>query len=156
MNNVIKGLISIMLPLVVGGLSGFFTTSSISGWYTTINKPSFNPPNWIFGPVWTLLYIMMGIALFIIWKSETDAVLKKQALIFFFIQLVINFCWSLLFFFCESPGWALIDIVLMWVFILLTIFSFSKISSLSAWLLVPYISWVSFAAVLNFAIWKLN
>ena len=114
MNNVIKGFISIMLPLVVGGLSGFFTTSSISGWYTTINKPSFNPPNWIFGPVWTLLYMMMGIALFIIWKSEADAVLKKQALIFFFIQLAINFCWSLLFFYCESPGWALIDIVLMW------------------------------------------
>ena len=156
MNNVIKGFISIMLPLVVGGLSGFFTTSSISGWYTTINKPSFNPPNWIFGPVWTLLYMMMGIALFIIWKSEADAVLKKQALIFFFIQLAINFCWSLLFFYCESPGWALIDIVLMWVFILLTIFSFGKISSLSAWLLVPYISWVSFAAVLNFAIWRMN
>ena len=156
MNNTLKFIISIFTPLLIGGLSGFFTANSISGWYATIQKPSFNPPNWIFGPVWTLLYVMMGIALFVIWKSEADSVLKKQALILFSIQLAVNFCWSLLFFYCESPGCALIDIILMWVLILMTIFSFGKISSFAAWMLVPYIGWVSFAALLNFAIWKLN
>lgn len=156
MNNTFKFIISIFTPLLIGGLSGFFTKNSISGWYTTLQKPSFNPPNWIFGPVWTLLYIMMGIALFVIWKSEADSVLKKQALILFAVQLAVNFCWSFLFFYCESPFWALLDIIVMWVLILMTIFSFGKISSFAAWMLVPYISWVSFAMLLNFAIWKLN
>lgn len=156
MNNTLKFIISIFTPLFVGGLSGFFTANSIAGWYATLQKPSFNPPNWIFGPVWTILYIMMGIALFVIWKSEAEPVLKKQALILFAIQLAVNFCWSLLFFYCESPGWALLDIIVMWVLILMTIFSFAKISSFAAWMLVPYISWVSFAMLLNFAIWKLN
>lgn len=156
MNNTIKFIISIFAPLIVGGLSGFFTTNSISGWYTTLQKPSFNPPNWIFGPVWTLLYIMMGIALFVIWKSEADSVLKKQALILFAAQLAVNFCWSFLFFYCESPSWALLDIIVMWVLIVMNIFSFGKISSFAAWMLVPYISWVSFAMLLNFAIWRMN
>lgn len=156
MSNPIKFVISILTPLLIGGLSGFFTKNSISGWYATIQKPSFNPPNWVFGPVWTLLYILMGIALFMIWKSGAENVLKRQALSWFAIQLAVNFCWSLLFFYCESPGWALVDIIVMWVLILMTIFSFGKISSFAAWLLVPYNCWVSFAAVLNFAIWRLN
>lgn len=156
MNNTLKFIISIFTPLIVGGLSGFFTTNSIAGWYTTLQKPSFNPPNWIFGPVWTLLYIMMGIALFVIWKSEAESVLKKQALVLFAAQLAVNFCWSLLFFYCESPAWALLDIIVMWLLILMTIFSFGKISSFAAWMLVPYISWVSFAMLLNFAIWRMN
>ena len=99
---------------------------------------------------------MMGVALYIVWKSEAESVLKKQALILFTVQLAVNFCWSLLFFYCESPGWAMIDIIVLWVLILITIFLFGKISSFAAWMLVPYISWVSFAMLLNFAIWRMN
>jgi tryptophan-rich sensory protein len=148
--------LSILLPLIVGGVSGFFTTGSIEGWYITLNKPWFNPPNWIFGPVWTLLYLMMGIAFFLIWKSDAPTDTKKIAITVYFVQLVLNFAWSLIFFYMEQPGWALVDILLMWAAILYTILVFGKISSAAAWLLVPYICWVSFATVLNFAIWKLN
>lgn len=148
--------LAVMLPLVVGGLSGFFTANAIEGWYTTLQKPWFNPPNWIFGPVWTLLYGMMGIAFFLIWKSEAPAGIKRTAVTAYFVQLAFNFAWSLIFFYMEQPGWALVDILLMWIAIFYTIIAFGKISTGAAWILVPYISWVSFATVLNFAIWKLN
>jgi tryptophan-rich sensory protein len=156
MNNYLKLLISVVIPLIIGGISGGFTVSGINSWYATINKPWFNPPNWIFGPVWTSLYVMMGIAFYLIWKSDAVPSLKSQAITLFFIQLIVNFLWSIIFFYLQQPGWAFFDIVIMWVMILLTIFSFGKISSTAAWLLVPYICWVSFASVLNFAIWKLN
>lgn len=156
MSNYLKFLISIIIPLVIGGISGGFTVSAINGWYATINKPWFNPPNWIFGPVWTSLYVMMGIAFYLIWKSDAATALKNKAITLFFIQLTVNFLWSIIFFYFQQPGWAFIDIVIMWVMILLTIFSFGKISAAASWLMVPYICWVSFAAVLNFAIWKLN
>lgn len=156
MNNYIKLLLSILIPLLVGGISGFFTSQSVSGWYTTIQKPWFNPPNWIFGPVWTLLYVLMGVSFFLIWTSEVDVYQKNKAMILFAAQLTVNFLWSYFFFYRQQPAWALVDIVLMWMLILLTIVSFGKISSLSAWLLVPYISWVSFAGVLNYSIWSLN
>ena len=156
MNLFVKCVLSILLPLIVGGVSGFFTAGSIEGWYITLNKPWFNPPNWIFGPVWTLLYLMMGIAFFLIWKSDAPADAKKTAITVYLVQLALNFAWSLIFFYMEQPGWALVDILLMWAAIFCTIITFGKISSAAAWLLVPYISWVSFATVLNFAIWKLN
>ena len=156
MNLFVKCVLSILLPLMVGGVSGFFTAGSIEGWYITLNKPWFNPPNWIFGPVWTLLYLMMGIAFFLIWKSDAPADAKRIAIRVYFVQLALNFAWSLIFFYMEQPGWALVDILLMWVAIFWTILAFGKISSASAWLLVPYICWVSFAMALNFAIWKLN
>jgi tryptophan-rich sensory protein len=156
MNTFFKLLISVLIPLVVGGISGFFTSQSVSGWYATIQKPWFNPPNWIFGPVWTLLYVLMGISFFVVWKTEVAINLKNKAMLLFTAQLLVNFLWSYFFFYCQEPGWALVDIILMWGLILLTILSFGKISSLSAWLLVPYICWVSFAAVLNYSIWSLN
>ena len=156
MNNYLKFLISIVIPLVIGGISGGFTVSAINGWYTTINKPWFNPPNWIFGPVWTSLYVMMGIAFYLVWKSDATTAFKNQAITLFFIQLSVNFLWSIIFFYLQQPGWAFLDIIIMWIMILLTIFSFVKISSTASWLMVPYICWVSFASVLNFAIWKLN
>ncbi len=151
-----KLFISILLPVLVGAIAGMFTSSGVTGWYAIANKPWFNPPNWIFAPVWTMLYILMGIALFIIWKSETDKILKQTAVTLFVIQLALNFFWSFIFFKLQQPGWAFAEIILMWVMILLTIIWFGKISSPAAWLLVPYICWVSFAAVLNFSIWKLN
>lgn len=152
----VKCIIAIAIPLAVGAIAGFFTTSSVQGWFTTINKPSFNPPNWLFAPVWTALYIMMGIAFFLIWKSNAEASLKSKAITLYFIQLAFNFLWSFIFFYQHQPGWAMVDISILWITLLFTIFSFGKISSTAAWLLVPYICWVSFASLLNFSIWRLN
>ena len=151
-----KLVISILIPLLVGAISGFFTTEGVNGWYAVANKPWFNPPNWIFAPVWTTLYIMMGIALFLVWKSEVDKSLKQTAIVLFAVQLTLNFFWSLIFFKMQQPGWAFAEIIAMWLMILLTIIWFKKNSSTAAWLLVPYICWVSFASVLNYFIWKLN
>jgi len=152
-----KLFISILIPLLVGGISGYFTASGVEGWYAAANKPWFNPPNWIFAPVWTVLYVMMGIAFFLIWKTETISLpVKQTAIILFAVQLTLNFFWSLLFFKLQQPGWAFAEIIMMWLAILFTILWFGKISSTAAWLLVPYICWVSFASVLNYAIWKLN
>jgi translocator protein len=152
-----KLFISILIPLLVGGISGYFTSSGVEGWYATANKPWFNPPNWIFAPVWTVLYVMMGIALYLVWRTETiSSSVKQTAVILFVIQLTLNFFWSLIFFKMQQPGWAFAEIIVMWLAILFTILWFGKISSTAAWLLVPYICWVSFAAVLNYAIWKLN
>ena len=141
---------------MVGAIAGFFTNSGVNSWYVIANKPSFNPPNWLFAPVWTTLYLMMGIALYLVWSKEADKAIKKTAIILFSVQMLLNFAWSFIFFYAQQPGWAFVEIIAMWVMILLTIFWFGKISSLAAWLLVPYISWVSFAALLNFYIWKLN
>jgi benzodiazapine receptor len=152
----VKCIISIAIPLTVGGVSGFFTTEGVTTWFTTINKPSFNPPNWLFAPVWTALYIMMGIAFFLIWKSNAAATLKNIALRIYFIQLAFNFLWSFLFFYMHQPGWALVDILLLWVSIILTMFAFKKVSVTAPWLLLPYICWVSFATLLNYSIWRLN
>ena len=156
MNNIVKLIISIAIPVAVGSTAGFFTAGAVDNWYQTINKPTWNPPNRVFAPVWTMLYVMMGVALFFVWKSEASSVLKKKAVTLFAAQLILNFFWSFIFFYQHQPGWALVEIVVMWVSILLTIFAFAKVSKTAAWLLVPYISWVSFAAILNYAIWQLN
>ncbi len=156
MSNILKLIISIILPVAVGAVSGFFTTAEIPGWYQTINKPTWNPPSWLFGPVWTTLYVMMGIALFLVWKSNTGEALKRKAITLFAVQLILNFFWSFIFFNQQQPGWALVEIIMMWLAILLTIFAFAKVDKVAAWLLVPYISWVSFATILNYTIWKLN
>jgi tryptophan-rich sensory protein len=146
---------SLLITLGVGFVSGFATASSIGDWYAQLNKPSFNPPNWIFAPVWTLLYIMMGISLSMIW-TKPPSLYKSNALWLFFIQLFLNFCWSFLFFNFHKIGLALVDISLLWIFIVLTIIAFSKLDKIVAWLLVPYICWVSFATILNAAIYRLN
>ncbi len=157
LNNVVKLIIAIIIPVAVGGISGFFTASNVDTWFTTVAKPSFNPPSWLFAPVWTTLYVMMGIALFLVWKNETvSKAVKQKAIIFFAIQMALNFLWSFTFFEAHAIGWAVVNIVLLWLFILATIFSFAPISKTAAWLLVPYISWVSFASILNIAIWQLN
>lgn len=151
-----KLIISILIPLLVGTTAGLFTSSGVKGWYAVANKPWFNPPNWIFAPVWTSLYVLMGIALFLVWKSDVAVNIKKTALTLFAAQLVLNFFWSFIFFKLQQPGWAFAEIILMWLMILMTIWWFGKISSTAAWLLVPYICWVSFASVLNYSIWRLN
>lgn len=154
-SNTQKLIISIVATVGIGSLGGIFTIAEIPNWYAGLNKPSFNPPNWLFGPVWTSLYTMMGIAFYLIWKQPaTDT--RKKAIQIFIIQFVLNFFWSIIFFSLHSIGAALIEIIVMWIFILLTIIQFSKLSKPAAWLLVPYIAWVSFATILTASIWKLN
>jgi translocator protein len=152
----LRFIVSILIPIAVGISAGILTASSVSSWYATLTKPSFNPPNWIFAPVWNLLYFLMGLALFIVWQKEKENPNFKKAVWIFAIQLALNFFWSLIFFGFHSPGLALLEIIFLWLSIVLNIFYFSKISKISAWLLVPYILWVSFAAFLNFSLWRLN
>lgn len=156
MKNWLRLLISITIPLVVGSSASFFTVTGLGSWYSSIQKPSWNPPNWVFGPVWTTLYIMMGIAFYLVWKSDVPKLKKANAIMLWVVQLVFNFLWSLIFFNLHQIGWAMADIVVLWFFIFLTIVAFSKINKLAAWLMVPYISWVTFAAILNYTIWQLN
>ncbi|MCL5676167.1 MAG: tryptophan-rich sensory protein [Patescibacteria group bacterium] len=143
-----------MVCQLTGLISTPFTVSSVRLWYSFLNKPFFSPPNWIFGPVWTTLYLLMGISAGIIWNRKGKA--AKKALGFFALQLFLNFLWSIFFFGFHLPFLALLDLILLWLAILVTMKLFYKISELSFWLLVPYILWVSFAGVLNLAIVLLN
>ncbi len=151
-----KLIISLLIPLAIGSISAIFTVKAIPGWYAQLNKPWFNPPNWIFSPVWTTLYILMGIALWLVWKADAANKLKQTALVVFGLQLALNFFWSLIFFREHQLGWAFVEIIALWLLILLTVISFAKINKTAAWLLVPYICWVSFASILNYTIWQLN
>lgn len=148
-------LICILIPLAIGGISGFATATSITDWYVTLNKPSFNPPNYLFAPVWTTLYTLMGISLFIIWRSPVG-VNRNKALFIFAIQITLNFFWSFLFFKFNLIGVALIEIAMLWTSILTMIIFFKRISKQAAFIQIPYLLWVSFATILNAAIWFLN
>lgn len=147
--NVPKLIFSVSLCLGIGVLGSFFTVSSIPDWYATLEKPFFSPPNWLFGPVWAILYIMMGISLYLIWT-------KKKVPSIFWVQLILNAVWSIIFFGLRNPTLALVDIIVLWIAIVLTIKSFYKINKLSGYLLYPYIAWVSFAVLLNLFIVLLN
>lgn len=147
-------ILSIGVCLGAGVLGSFFTISSIPTWYQILNKPSFAPPNWIFAPVWTVLYILMGMALYLVWVSKGK--LRQNALNLFFVQLGLNILWSIIFFGMKNPALALVDIIVLWIAIFLTIKSFSKINKLASYLLLPYLFWVSFASLLNLFIVILN
>lgn len=156
-----KLIIAIVVSELAGIVGSAFTAPSVSGWYTTLVKPALNPPAWVFGPVWTTLFALMGIAAFLVWSSYAKATEDKKkrikvALALFGIQLILNTLWSVIFFGLHSPGGALVEIVFLWLAILATIIVFVKISRTAAWLLVPYVLWVSFAGYLNYAIWALN
>lgn len=140
----------------VGIISTPFTLAAIPTWYSTLNKPPFSPPNWIFGPVWTTLYFLMGISAFLIWQKGLKKKQVKEALLYFVAQLFFNFIWSILFFGLKSPTLGLFDILVLWVLILVTMIKFYKISKPAAYLLIPYILWVSFATILNLSIVLLN
>jgi len=167
-NNFFKLVIAIVVSEMAGAIGALFTTPSIAGWYAGIVKPALNPPAWVFGPVWTALFALMGIAAFLIWReydkltlSEVEGLVKRKkqikiALGIFLGQLVLNTLWSIIFFGLHSSGGALIEIVFLWLTILATIIAFAKISKPAAWLLLPYILWVSFAMYLNYSIWVLN
>jgi tryptophan-rich sensory protein len=153
--DILKLVASIILCQLAGFLGSLFTTPAIPTWYATLNKPSFTPPNWIFSPVWISLFILMGISLFMVWRRQ-DHPQFKIAFIFFFVQLILNVLWSAAFFGLRLPLLGLIDIVLLWIAVLLTMQNFFKVSKIAGLLLTPYLLWVSFAVLLNFALWVLN
>ena len=151
----IKVIICIVTCLGLGSISGILSGSGLTEWYYTLNKPSFQPPSWVFGPAWTTLYTLMGIAVARIWRKPTSP-LKTQALKIFISQFIINLIWSPVFFAFRQPLIALLVIIIMWVLILWTIRIFKKLDPLAAYLLIPYILWVSFATILNASIVYLN
>ena len=157
MNKYLKIIYCVAICLAVGYLSSIVTQSSIKTWYPTIEKPSFNPPNWVFAPVWTMLFIMMGIAAGMVWnKLESNKELVKKGLLFFTIQLLLNALWSYLFFGLNNILLALIEIILLWLIIYETYLVFKQIDKRASYLLIPYLSWVGFATILTGTIYWLN
>jgi translocator protein len=179
MKNSTKLIISILICEFSGIIGSFFTTPAIKSWYYFLNKPSFSPPNWLFAPVWTILFLLMGVSLYLVWSKDfaikiSASVFQKKAwnkiseklfsgswreenaALIFIIQLVLNILWSFVFFGLKSPGFAFVEILMLWFAILYTIVNFYRISKPAAYLLIPYILWVSFATFLNFSIWQLN
>jgi len=153
---IFKLLISILICQLAGVIGGFFTAHSVKTWYQSINKPSFTPPDWLFGPVWILLYLLMGVALFLIWDLKAEPKARPIALILFFVQLGLNTLWSFLFFYLQNPLLGLIGIIILLLFIVITAWTFFRLYPLAGYLMVPYILWVSFATVLNYSLWTLN
>lgn len=156
MKMAIRLVASLLICQAAGGIGALFTTPAISTWYSTLKKPPFQPPNWLFGPAWTVLFILMGIALFLVWNKGLPFSQVRMAVVMFAVQLGLNILWSVLFFGAKAPLAGLIEIAVLWVAILLTIVYFFAVSRTAGWLLVPYILWVSFATVLNAAIVVLN
>ena len=154
--NFYKLIVAIAVPELAGAVGSAFTLPSIASWYATLAKPELSPPNWVFGPVWTALYALMGIAAFLVWEKGLERKGARIALGVFLCQLVLNVAWSMIFFGLRSAGGALFEIALLWLAVLAAIAVFARISKPAAWLLVPYLLWVSFAAYLNYAIWILN
>ncbi|MCX8118388.1 MAG: tryptophan-rich sensory protein [Desulfobacterota bacterium] len=146
---------SLLLCQLAGLIGSLFTTPAIPTWYEALKKPPFTPPNWVFTPVWIGLFVMMGISLFLVWQRK-DHPRARAGLVFFFVQLGFNTLWSIAFFGLRSPLLGLIDILLLWPAILLTIYLFFQVSRWAGFLLLPYHLWVSFAAVLNYALYILN
>ena len=156
MSNTIKLMVAVVVPLAVGGLSGYATARGVETWYPTLAKPPFNPPAWVFGPVWTLLYIMMGIAAFLVWRQGIGTPGVKLALVVFALQLALNGLWSIVFFGMQSPGWAFVEIILLWLAVLASTWLSWRVAPAAGWLMLPYLAWVGFAALLNGSIWFLN
>lgn len=153
---ILKLIFSLMLPLTVGWIGSIFTRDSIKdGWYESLNQPSFNPPNEIFGPVWTVLYILMGISLYMMW-TQIPGRKRENALGVFALQLLLNFLWSLFFFYFKDIEIALLDIIALWISIVIMIWMFYRVKPLAGWLNVPYLLWVTFATALNIAYYVLN
>jgi len=149
-----KIFISIILAVLLGFSGSLFTVSEITNWYAQLVKPAWNPPNWLFGPVWTILYILMGISFGMLWNSQGPD--KAFAMRIFIFQFLLNLLWSFIFFRLHLIGFALIEIWLLFIFIVLTVIASLRVNRTSAFLLLPYLLWVLFASVLNQAIWILN
>jgi translocator protein len=152
---IIKLIVSLILPLGLGSIAGMFTAGAVPEWYASLNRPSFNPPNWLFGPVWTALYIIMGISLFLIWKQSKSK--ERDLVVFvFLLQMALNFAWSFIFFYFNMIGFALIEIILLWMSIVIMLVLFYKIKPVAAYINIPYLLWVTFATILNAAYYILN
>ncbi|MCX6712409.1 MAG: tryptophan-rich sensory protein [Candidatus Vogelbacteria bacterium] len=151
----LKLIISLAIPLIAGYLGSLFTNPSInSGWYKALPKPELVPPNIVFPIVWTTLFVLMGVAFYLVWKKSTLSKphLSHLAYLLFAAQLILNVWWSILFFYLQRPSWALLEIIVLWFFILFTMLTFKKIDRRAGWLLLPYILWVTFAIYLNYSI----
>ena len=153
---ILKIIIAVSICLLIGFLSSFATQSSVNDWYVTLNKPSFNPPNWLFAPVWSVLYVMMGVAAGVVWGKGFHHKWVKTALYYFGFQLLLNALWSIVFFGLKNPFWGLLIIVALLIMLILTIKWFKVVSKVAAILLIPYLLWVGFATLLNYKIWELN
>lgn len=156
LREVVRLVVSIVVCQVAGGIGAVFTTPAIPTWYAGLNKPAFNPPNTVFFPVWTTLYTLMGIAVFLVWRKDLSERPVRVAVGIFAIQLVLNTAWSIIFFGLQSLFVALIAIAFLWIAIVVNIVTFWRISKAAGALLIPYILWVSFASLLNYSIWMLN
>ncbi len=154
--NKFRLIVSVLICQLAGVVGSVFTVTSIDSWYAAVEKPAFNPPSWVFSPVWIILYTLMGISLYLIWQEGLERKEVKVGIFVFGVQLALNILWSFLFFGLQSPFYAFMEIILLWLSIFLTIVLFSKISKIASILLVPYLLWVSFAALLNYQIWVLN
>ena len=153
---ILKLIFSLALPLAIGGISSYLVRNEMDGdWFNTLAKPPFNPPSYLFGPVWTALYILMGVSMFLIWNTPKTK-LRQKALAIFGIQLFFNFWWSILFFSFHTIFLSVVDILVMWFLIIFMITLFKKIKPVTAYLQIPYLLWVTFATVLNISIWYLN
>ncbi len=152
--DIIRLIVSIIACEAIGLVGAVFTFRAIPTWYAGLAKPGFTPPNWVFGPAWGTLYLLMAVSAFLVWRNSGK--LAVGALAIFLVQLLLNLSWSIVFFGMRSPGGGVIVIVALWLAILATIVSFYRISVPAAWLLVPYILWVTFAAALNISVWLLN
>jgi len=149
-------IVCLALPQLAGLVGSVFTTSAIPTWYADLVKPSFSPPNWIFGPAWVLLYILMGISVYLIWQRIEENKKARRMMWLFWIHLFFNAIWSIIFFGLQNPGLAFINIIIIWLFIIALIIKFWKINRWATYLLIPYLLWVSFAGALNYFIWHLN
>lgn len=156
MRTFLKFVLSTIVCLGSGVIGSLFTFSAITEWYSLLNRPSFAPPNWVFAPVWTGLYFLMGISLFLVWRRSSSEKKVGRSLILFFVHLVFNTLWSIVFFGLHQIFLSLLIILVLWFLIILVILNFYKINKTSAYLLVPYLYWVTFASVLNYSYWFLN
>lgn len=153
---VLKLVTSILVCQLAGVIGSIFTMPAVKTWYESLNRPAWRPPNSVFGPVWITLFVLMGIALFLVWRKGLAASGVKTALAIFIVQLALNVLWSLVFFGLKAPGWALAEILVLWASIVLTIVWFYEVVPFSGLLLLPYLAWVSLAAILNYSIWQMN
>ncbi|QEM08704.1 TspO/MBR family protein [Mucilaginibacter rubeus] len=149
-------LISLLIVLAIGFAASLVTRPEIAGWYSMLKKPPFNPPSWLFAPVWTVIYIMIATSAYLVWKQRSRKPAYIIARSVYFIQLILNFSWSIIFFGMHQIAGAMIVIILLWISIIVNINWFNKLSRTAAWLLVPYLLWVTFASVLNVSIYFLN
>ena len=147
---------SVALTLVAAAVGGIITASPVQTWYQTIQRPPWNPPDWLFGPVWTILYLMMAVALWRVWRLGWGESGVRVAVVLFLIQLILNVLWSFVFFGLRQPGWGFLEIVVLWGFILATLITFYRLERLAGLLLIPYLAWVTFAGILNGVVWRLN